>query len=364
MSLRDLRRTVGQLAIVGFGGHTVPEETRALARDFDLGGVIYFARNVDSPDQVAELSRQAHALARDTPLWISVDQEGGRVARLKRPFTEWPPMVTLGRSGTGSDALAARFARALATELRAVGINLDYAPVLDVHTNAANPVIGDRAFSEKADDVARIARTIIRALQGEGVAACGKHFPGHGDTSTDSHLELPILEHDKRRFEAVELVPFKAAVEEDVACIMTAHVLAPAYDADRPATLSPRLVDAVLKKQLGYRGIVISDDLAMKAVSATWALGESMIAALAAGCDAVLLCDPKPDDQAEALEAVIHAVEARTLPLSRVEDALARQHRVKARFLDPRAQRPAPALAEVLGCAEHQAIAEEMAGFR
>ena len=362
MSLRDLRRTVGQLAIVGFGGHTLPEETRALAREFDLGGVIYFARNVDSPEQVEELSRQSHALARETPLWISVDQEGGRVARLKRPFTEWPPMNTLGRSGSGE--LAARFARALARELRAVGINLDYAPVLDVHTNAANPVIGDRAFAETAEEVARISRTIIRALQDEGVAACGKHFPGHGDTSTDSHLELPILEHDRRRFEAVELVPFRAAVEEDVACIMTAHVLVPAYDADRPATLSPRLVDAVLKKQLGYQGIVISDDLAMKAVSATWELGESMVAALAAGCDAVLLCDPKPGDQALALEAVIHAVEARTLPLSRVEDALARQHRVKARFLDPRAERSTPPFGEVLGCAEHQAIAEEMAGFR
>lgn len=361
MSLRDLRRSAGQLAIVGFNGHTLPVETRALAREFDLGGVIYFARNVESPEQVAELSRQSEALATDVPLWISVDQEGGRVARLKRPFTEWPPMITLGRSG--DDELAARFATALARELRAVGINLDYAPVLDIHTNPDNPVIGDRAFSERAEDVARISRRVIRALQSEGVAACGKHFPGHGDTSTDSHLELPVLEHDKRRFDAVELAPFRAAVEEDVACIMTAHVLVPAYDDQRPATLSPRLVDAVLKTQLGFKGIVISDDLAMKAISATWEPGESMVAALAAGCDAVLLCDPKPDEQAAALEAVIHAVEARTLPLSRVEDALARAQRVKARFLARRGA-AAPPFDAVLGCAEHQAVAEQMAAFR
>jgi beta-N-acetylhexosaminidase len=361
MSLRDLRRTAGQLAIVGFSGHTVPVETRALAREFDLGGVIYFARNVESPEQVAELSRQSEGLARELPLWISVDQEGGRVARLRRPFTEWPPMITLGRSG--NDELAARFAAALARELRAVGINLDYAPVLDIHTNPDNPVIGDRAFSEKAEDVARISRRVIRALQGEGVAACGKHFPGHGDTSTDSHLELPVLEHDTRRFEAVELVPFRAAVEEDVACIMTAHVLVPAYDDQVPATLSPRLVDGVLKKQLGYQGIVISDDLAMKAISATWEPGESMVAALAAGCDAVLLCDPKPDEQAAAIEAVIHAVEARTLSLTRVEDALARAERVKARFLKRGVAGDAP-LEQILGCAEHQAVAEEMAAFR
>ncbi|MDQ3068701.1 MAG: beta-N-acetylhexosaminidase [Acidobacteriota bacterium] len=361
MSLRDLRRTVGQLAIVGFDGHSLPEETRAIAREFDLGGVIYFARNVQSPEQVADLSAASRDLARETPLWISVDQEGGRVARLRRPFTEWPPMMTLGRSG--GEALAVRFARALARELGAVGINLDYAPVLDIHTNPDNPVIGDRAFSERADDVARIATAIIRTLQSEGIAACGKHFPGHGDTSTDSHHELPVLEHGPDRFESVELVPFRAAVEADVACIMTAHVLVPAYDADRPATLSPHVVDAILKKRLGYQGIVISDDLAMKAVSAKWELEDSFVAAIAAGCDAVLLCDPKPDEQAQALEAVIHAVESKQLKLSRVEDALARQQRVKARFLTGRPAATAR-LSDILGCAEHQAIAEEMAALR
>lgn len=361
MSLRDIRRTIGQLAIIGFDGMEVPVETRALAREFDLGGVIYFARNVESPEQVAEMSRGARGLAREMPLWISVDQEGGRVARLRRPFTEWPPMNTLGRGG--SEALAERFARALARELRAVGVNLDYAPVLDIHTNPTNPVIGDRAFAGNADEVARFARVIIRTLQSEGIAACGKHFPGHGDTSTDSHLELPVLEHGPDRFEAVEFVPFRAAIAEEVACIMTAHVLVPAYDPDRPATLSPLLVDAILKTRLGYQGIVISDDLAMKAISAAWAPADSMVAALAAGCDAVLLCDPKPDEQAAALEAVVHAVEAKTLPIARVEDALARQHRVKARFLAGREPQPRE-LSDVLGCAEHQAVAEEMATFR
>ena len=361
MSLRDLRRSVGQLVIAGFDGHDVPTETRALAREFDLGGVIYFARNVASPEQVAELSRVSRALARETPLWISVDQEGGRVARLRRPFTEWPPMNTIGRSG--SEALAERFARALARELRAVGINLDYAPVLDIHTNPKNPVIGDRAFAEKAEDVARFASVVIRTLQSEGIAACGKHFPGHGDTSTDSHHELPVLEHAPDRFDAVELVPFRAAVEAEVACIMTAHVLVPSLDAERPATLSSRIVDGILKTKLGYQGIVISDDLDMKAISATWTAGDAMIAAIAAGCDAVLLCEPKPDAQCQALEAVIHAVESHRLSLKRVEDAIARGQRMKARFLAGR-QAPSPALSDVLGSSEHQAIAEEMAAFR
>src|SRR5437763_9051170 len=220
MSLREMRRHVGQLAIAGFAGHDIPSELKSLAREFDLGGVIFFARNVDSPEQVADLSRQSQALAAEIPLWVSVDQEGGRVARLKRPFTEWPPMITLGRAGSSqSDRLAERFARALAAELHAVGISLDYTPVLDVLTNPKNPVIGDRALAERAEDVARIGSVIIRTLQGEGIAACGKHFPGHGDTSIDSHHDLPLIEHPPDRLDAVELVPFQAAIAADVACI-------------------------------------------------------------------------------------------------------------------------------------------------
>src|SRR5512145_2422251 len=171
MSLRDLRRHVGQLAIAGFAGPAIPSDLHVLAREFDLGGVILFARNVEAPDQVAELSREVQTLARELPLWVSVDQEGGRVARLKAPFTVWPPMATLGRCG--DERLAERFARALAAELTAVGISLDYTPVLDILTNPKNPVIGDRALAERAEDVARLGRTIITTLQGEGIAACG-----------------------------------------------------------------------------------------------------------------------------------------------------------------------------------------------
>src|SRR5580765_8353205 len=177
MSPSALRRQIGQLLIAGFDGHQIPPELRALAREFGLGGVILFARNVAEPEQVAELAYEASRLVPNLPLWVSIDQEGGRVARLKAPFTEWPPMATLGRSG--DVALAERFARALASELKAVGVTLDYAPVLDIHTNPKNPVIGDRALAETADGVARFGSAIVRTLQTEGIAACGKHFPGH-----------------------------------------------------------------------------------------------------------------------------------------------------------------------------------------
>jgi beta-N-acetylhexosaminidase len=363
MSLRDIRRHIGQLAIAGFAADSIPSDLRQLAREFDLGGIILFARNVVAPEQVAELARDAQTLARELPLWLSVDQEGGRVARLKAPFTVWPAMQTLGRSG--DEALAERFARALASELKAVGISLDYTPVLDIQTNPKNPVIGDRALAERAEDVARLGRVIIRTLQQAGIAACGKHFPGHGDTSTDSHHELPLIEHPPDRLDAIELVPFRAAIEADVASIMTAHILIPAYDGERPATLSPSIVDGLLKRRLGYGGLVLSDDLEMKAIGSRYGVPEATVAAIGAGCDAVLMCGASQETQFAALEAVIHAVEGGSLPLTRVEDALARHRRVKERFLAAARPKPlaGPALRAALGGDEHQAIAAEMGRF-
>jgi beta-N-acetylhexosaminidase len=360
MSLRELRRRVGRLAIVGFAGTSVPVELRRMAEAFDLGGVIYFARNIAEPRQVRELSREVSDLSRDWPLWVSVDQEGGRVARLRRPFTEWPPMSTLGRSG--DERLAERFARALGAELLAVGINLDYAPVLDVCTNPQNAVIGDRALAGRAGDVARLGRAIVRALQAAGVSACGKHFPGHGDTVADSHDELPVADYGRDRLESVELVPFRAAIAEGVATIMTAHVLVPAIDDQRPASLSSLIVDGLLKRELGYPGVVISDDLGMKAISATRTLPEAAVEAIAAGCDALLFCNSSIDEQVNALEAIIRAAESGVLSQKRLDDAFARQRRIKEGSLAslPKAR----ALNDVLGSAEHQAIADEMAAWK
>jgi beta-N-acetylhexosaminidase len=364
MSPSSLRRQIGQLLIAGFNDDRIPVELKALAREWGLGGVILFARNIVEPEQVAELSYDAARLVPDVPLWVSVDQEGGRVARLKAPFTEWPPMATLGRSG--DPALAERFARALAAELRAVGITLDYAPVLDIHTNPKNPVIGDRALAEKAEDVARLGAAIVRGLQGGGVAACGKHFPGHGDTSTDSHLELPLVEHPPDRIRRVEMVPFKAAIAADVATIMTAHVLIPAIDERRPATLSAHVVDDLLRDELGFQGVILSDDLEMKAIANTYSVPSAAVLAIGAGCDGVLICSGDHDVQAAALEALIHAVENEQLPGTRVDDALRRQRRAKERFLTtgvPARPLGVGALRQALGRDDHRAIADEMARF-
>jgi beta-N-acetylhexosaminidase len=359
-----LRRRIGQLLIAGFDGHQAPAELRSLAKEFSLGGVILFARNVADPEQVAELAFESARIVPDVPLWVSIDQEGGRVARLKAPFTDWPPMATLGRSGDA--ALAERFAKALAAELKAVGVTLDFAPVLDVFTNPKNTVIGDRALGENARDVARLGAAIVRTLQSEGIAACGKHFPGHGDTIADSHHELPLVEHPPERLRETEFVPFTAAIEANVATIMTAHVFIPALDEKRPATLSRRVVTDILRNELKYSGVILSDDLEMKAIAAEYAVPRAATLAIDAGCDGVLICGANHDVQAAALEAVVHAVEEGTLPRSRVDDALARQQRAKERFLATAvAARPArrQALRAVLGRDEHRAVAEEMARF-
>ena len=361
---RELRRRIGQLLIAGFNGHTLPIELTALAREFGLGGVILFTRNIAEPAQVAELAFEAARLVPDLTLWVSVDQEGGRVARLKAPFTEWPPMATLGRSG--DVRLAERFARALASELTAVGITLDYAPVLDVHTNAKNPVIGDRALSENAEEVARLGSAIIRVLQDEGLAACGKHFPGHGDTASDSHLELPLVEHPIDRLRAVECVPFRAAIEARVAAIMTAHVFLPALDEERPATLSARIITGLLRDELRFDGIIVSDDLEMSAIVNQYSVPSAAVLAIEAGCDGVLICGGDHGDHAAALEALIYALEADRLSLARVDDALLRQQRAKERFLAvpvPSRPRHARRLRDLLGRDEHRRIANEMSRY-
>ena len=349
------------LLCVGFHGTTPSPEVLELIRR-GVHGVILFSRNVESAEQVAELTA---ALKREAgrPLLVAVDQEGGRVARLRAPqgFTELPPMRALG--DTRDPVLAREVGELIGGELRAVGIDQDYAPVVDVDTNPANPVIGDRALSEKGEEVAEHGRAIIETLQADGIASCGKHFPGHGDTSTDSHHTLPIVEHPPNRLRAVELVPFREAIEAQVASIMTAHVLVPSLDDTRPASLSRTIVHDILREELRFDGLIISDDLEMRAVAERYTLDQSAVLAVEAGCDAVLLCGADQERQAVALEALVHAVESERLSFKRIDDVLARHRRVRERFAPGMlGWRPpsAAALGAALGSDEHQAIAEEM----
>jgi beta-N-acetylhexosaminidase len=289
-----------------------------------VGGVILFSRNVQSAEQVAELVAVLKQAA-GRPLLVSIDQEGGRVARLRGPqgFTEVPPMRAVG--GTGDAALAFEVGAMLGRELRAVGIDQDYAPVVDVDTNPANPVIGDRSFSRDAQQVSALGAALARGLQSAGVAACAKHFPGHGDTSQDSHKDLPRLPHGLERLRQVELVPFRALAAAGVASVMTAHVVFEALDRRLPATLSAAAMQ-LLRQECAYDGCVVSDDLEMKAVAEHFPLEETVPAALAAGVDVLLVCH-QAELQHRAIDLARAAAEQGTLPRQRLADA--RRHLVE-----------------------------------
>jgi beta-N-acetylhexosaminidase len=249
---------------------------------------VLFKRNLGAPAEIARLlARMAEQCPTDRPPLLAVDQEGGRVARLGPPVVRLPPMRQLGQ--WDDPELTRRAAQVLASQLRALGFTMDFAPVLDVDTNPENPVIGDRSFARTPEQVIRHGGAFAEGLTEGGVLPCGKHFPGHGDTELDSHLALPKLAHDHARLDRIELAPFRALVQA-VPALMTAHVVFDALDPDVPATLSRSVVTGLLRERLGYDGVVISDDLEMKAVSEGWGVVDAAVAAIEAGCDLVLIC--------------------------------------------------------------------------
>jgi beta-N-acetylhexosaminidase len=281
-------------------------------------GVILFSRNVEEARQVAELVAELKRSA-GRPLLVAVDQEGGRVARLRaaQGFTELPPMRAIGEAA--DEALASEVGALLGRELRAVGIDQDYAPVVDVDTNPANPVIGDRAFSRDPDTVGRLGAALALGLQSAGVASCAKHFPGHGDTSQDSHRDLPRLPHALDRLREVELRPFRALARAGVASVMTAHVVFEALDARRPATLSPEVM-RLLRDDARFDGCAVSDDLEMKAVAEHFPLEEAAPGAVLAGVDALLVCH-SAEVQHRAIDLVRRAVEDGRISAGRLSEA-------------------------------------------
>jgi beta-N-acetylhexosaminidase len=349
----DLRRRVGQLFMLGIPGPEVTTEDAALLREYRPGGVILFARNLENAAQIVRLTNDLQALSPDNPLLIAVDQEGGRVSRLPAGFTIFPPCAVLGRCGSAD--LAYRAAAVTAAELRAVGINMNMAPVLDVHTNPENPIIGDRAFSGQAAQVSELGRATLAGLQDHGVVACGKHFPGHGDTARDSHKELPVVTGSRERLSAVELAPFRDAIQHGVAAIMTAHVLYPALDADLPATLSPAILSGLLRAELGYDGLVLTDDLEMHAILDHYGIGDAAVRAVQAGADVLLICKER-ERAVAAMDAVHAAARDGTLTSERLEASLRRIARVKKGFLEPFSPAEAEAAARLVGHPDHRAL--------
>jgi beta-N-acetylhexosaminidase len=322
----------GQLLCVGFEGTSAPPELLGRIARSEVGTVILFRPNVVDPVQLGALVAQLRGAApADLPLVVAADQEGGLVQRVRAPATEWPPMMAV--AAAGRPGLSQAVGRALGEELALLGIGWNFAPVLDVHTNPANPVIGNRAFGTSTSAVITHALAFWAGLRAAGVQGCGKHFPGHGDTVTDSHHDLPVVAHDEARVRMVELAPFAAAIRAGAEALMTAHVVFPAFaqasSPDQPATLSHRLATTLLREELGFEGLLVSDDLGMRAVADRYPIEEIVTQGLLAGVDHFIIRGPIERQQA-ALAALVRAADADPAVAARVEQSFTRVLAFKA----------------------------------
>ncbi|WP_139490869.1 beta-N-acetylhexosaminidase [Brevibacillus dissolubilis] len=321
----SLREKIGQMVMVGFHGTEPSPEIVGLLETYHLGGILYFSRNVGTPKQVYELSSALHAKAAegtDIPLWIAIDQEGGMVARIWEGITLTPGNMAVG--ATRQATYAYELARLCGQELLALGINMNLAPCLDINNNPLNPVIGVRSYGETAELVGEMGAAAVRGYQEAGVSATVKHFPGHGDSSQDSHKALPSLPHSLKRLRELELVPFKQSFKEGADAVMTAHIVLPEVDpAEVPATISKRIITELLRGELGYEGVVMTDCLEMDAIAKFYGVEKAAVQAVEAGAD-IILVSHTYKRQVGALEALIDAVESGRVSEERIDESVER----------------------------------------
>ncbi|RTE03557.1 beta-N-acetylhexosaminidase [Paenibacillus whitsoniae] len=365
-----LREKIGQMLLCGFEGTASTERVKELIQEHHVGGVIYFARNVENIEQVAALSNEVQQLAAasDTwPLWVSIDQEGGMVARITEGVALMPGQMALAAGAMGEQegdqALNHEAAYASAyisgRELRALGINLNFAPVLDVNNNSKNPVIGVRSFGESAELVADFGVRAVQGYQDANVVATAKHFPGHGDTSVDSHLDLPTIAHDQARIRSLELVPFVKAIGHGVDAIMSSHIYFPAFEPEkRPATLSKAVLTGLLREELGFDGVIMTDCMEMNAIAVHYGTVAASVMAIEAGADLVLISH-RMDLQLGAIDAIEQAVQDGRISEARIDASVARLLALKTRRGLVGAQ-PASAASEALATEAHRAVAQRL----
>jgi beta-N-acetylhexosaminidase len=356
-----IEQATGQKLLLAFEGKDhLPVEVRQAIRNYRPAGFTLFrAFNIDHPEQVRSLTQALQQEAKEQglpPFLIGTDQEGGQLMSIGKGTTPLPGNLALGAAG--STDLARRAGEVLGRELAAMGINVNYAPSCDVNINPQNPVIGTRAFGEDVQSVAGLATALLAGIQDQGVAATAKHFPGHGDTASDSHEGVPIVPHRLERLWQVELPPFQAAIQAGVRMVMTAHLALPALTGrdDLPSTLSPTVLQDLLRKELSFEGVIVSDALDMKAIRQGEALGQEAVLATEAGCD-LLLLTANPADHERVFRALSLAIQdGRLLP----NEVVASHRRVQA-LKDWLAARPGPPDLSVVGCASHREVADEIA---
>ncbi|WP_010677290.1 beta-N-acetylhexosaminidase [Bacillus timonensis] len=335
MNQKELRKKVGQLMVVGFNGIVASDEIKELIREHHVGGIILFARNIGTPQDVLSLTRELQQVAKDAghehPLLICIDQENGVVRRLGEGTTIFPGAMLLGATGDSNHAY--QVGVATGKELKALGINWNLAPVMDVNNNPENPVIGVRSFGESAEKVSEFGRMAMKGMQESGVITTLKHFPGHGDTNVDSHLDLPVISHELERLEQIELKPFVDSIKAGADTVMSAHVYFPAIEDNPgvPATLSRKVMTGLLREKLGFDGVVTTDCMEMNAIANTIGTAKGGVEAIKAGVDLVMVSHHH-HLQTQTMDAIVAAVESGDIDQAQIDGAVARVTRLKEKY--------------------------------
>ncbi len=350
---------IGQLFWIGLEGPTLTGKEAEFMVENNIGGVTLFGRNLENPQQVHKLCTDLHNLRykmpTKTPPFVAIDMEGGRVHRLKAPFTQWPALGKLAE--LDSTSVAFKFGNMMGQELRALGVNVDFAPCVDVMTNPKNILIGDRSLGTDPEEVAKLASGLVRGYIKAGIVPCAKHFPGHGNTVIDSHEDLPVEDVDKATLDERELIPFKKTIRARLDLIMTAHILYKNIDPDFPATLSPLIIKKILREELRYRNLIITDDLDMKALTKNYAREEIPVLALQAGCDVLLYCN-EPSSPPIGLEAVRKAMQDKKIPAPQIQDSIHRVLQLKKSAIEKLEPLPFEEAAKFFGHPEHVRLAK------
>ncbi|HOY67165.1 MAG TPA: beta-N-acetylhexosaminidase [Candidatus Ozemobacteraceae bacterium] len=347
----QLRRRIGNLFVIGYQGLEPSPEVLAFVEEWGIGGVIVFARNLADPSALpGVLGRFESAAGRR--LFTSIDQEGGLVMRILSQGSLFPGAMAL--SASGDPDLARRIGAAVGAEMRALGLNWNLAPVLDIN-HAGNPGIGARSFGDTPETVIKYSKPYISGLREGGVLACAKHFPGKGHAKVDSHLTLPVIPYDRERLLSFELAPFKAAIEAGIDAVMTAHVFFPAFEPapNLPATLSEAVLTGLLRRELGFKGLLITDDLEMGAITEAFGVPDAARRAFLAGADQLLICHDL-GRQREAAEAILREASTSAAAMRRLEESLARIETARDRLAASAPPAPLDRLA-----ASHAALVSE-----
>lgn len=322
---------IGQLVMTGINEYINDTPSKQLIEKYHIGGFILLKQNIKDTNQTLNLINSLKETNKNNkvPLFISVDEEGGRVSRFPDEYKKLPSNKVIGT--INNKEFSYKVGSVIGEELKSFGFNLNFAPVMDINSNPKNPVIGDRSFGNNTEVVSTLGVQTLKGLQAQNIIAAVKHFPGHGDTSVDSHVGLPLVNNDLDRLKSLELVPFKGAIENGADMVMIAHILLPKIDPENPTSFSKTIITDILRKDLGFDGVVITDDMTMGAIAKNYDIGEASVKSLLAGTDIILVCHDF-NNEVKVLNAIKGAVESNKISESSLNDKLYRILKLKEKY--------------------------------